>query len=73
MHHLINVDFRNVTYKALLISVLSCPEFAFNIHKVAFGIVAAMVGDVVGEVAPNNDVVPVGLFDPIVVAVAVAF
>lgn len=73
LHHFVGNDFGDVADDALLVGVLSGPELTFHIHHVALRVVATPFGDVVGQIAPNDDVVPVGLFHPVLVAVAIAF
>ena len=73
MHHFVDQDFTHIANNALLVGVLAVPQFAFNVHKVTFDVVAATFGDVVGEIAKDDDVVPVGLFHPVVIAVTITF
>ena len=66
-------DFGDIAHGTLLVGILTGPELAFDVHHVALRVVAASLCNVIGEVAPNDDVVPVGLLYPVLVAVAIAF
>lgn len=73
LHHLVGMHLGDIAYDTLLVGILAGAELAFDVHEVAFGVVALAFGDVVGQVAEHDDIVPVGLFDPVLVAVAIAF
>ena len=71
LHDLVDLNLGDVSIDTLIVSVLAGAEAAFHVHHVAFGIVAALFGNVVGQIAPGNQVVPLGLVHPVVVAVAI--
>ena len=73
MHHFFGIYFGDIADGSLLVGILTSAQFAFHIHEVTLGVIASTFGNVVGEVTPNHDVVPVGLFHPIVITVAVTF
>ena len=73
MHHLVSQDFTHIANNTLLVGILTIPQFAFNVHEVTFDVVASAFGYVVCEITKDDNVMPVGLFHPIVIAITITF